>query len=78
MPGTLDRLGPGERGIVARLMLAPEQAASLTRLGLRPGTEILCLRRAPLGDPAVYRFRGTTAAIRKRDAAQVEIKMHNA
>ena len=83
MSGTLDHLGPGERGTVARLLLPPERAVSLTRLGLCPGTEVLCLRRTPLGDPVVYCFRGTTAAIRKRDAARVVLenakcKMHNA
>ena len=70
---TLAHLTPGERGTVAWLRLAPEQSAALSRLGLRPGTEVLCLRRTPLGDPTVYRFRGTDVAIRKREAERVVI-----
>ena len=71
MANSLDRLEPGEQGTVARLLLSPARAASLIRLGLRPGTEVLCLRRTPLGDPTVYRFRGTEAAIRRKDARKV-------
>ena len=67
----LDRLEPGETGWVLRLALPPERAAALTRLGLIPGTEIRCLRRAPLGDPAAYRFRGTVLALRRADAMRV-------
>ena len=74
MEERLDGLKPGEGGAVTRLVMAPDRAASLIRLGLRPGTEIRCLRRAPLGDPAVYRFRGTTAAIRQKDAREIVIK----
>ena len=71
---TLDRLGPGERGMVTRLLLSPRAASSLTRLGLGPGTEVLCLRRTPLGDPTVYRFRGTDVAIRRRDAEGIQLR----
>ena len=41
------------------------------RLGLIPGAGIACLRRVPLGDPAVYRFGGLTAAMRRGDAAGI-------
>ncbi len=73
MEMTLDRLKPGERGIVTLLLLSPREAGSLTRLGLGPSTEVLCLRRTPLGDPAVYRFRGTDVALRRRDAAGIQL-----
>lgn len=77
MPDTLDRLRPGERSVVERITLSPERAASLIRLGLRVGTEILCLRWTPLGDPTVYRFRGTDVAIRCRDAAGIQVTGDN-
>ena len=75
MARTLDGLKPGERGTVTRLLLAPERASSLARLGLGPGTEILCLRRTPLGEPTVYRFRGTDVALRRREAAGVQVRV---
>ena len=34
---------------------------------------VLCLRRLPLGDPAVYRWRGIDVALRRRDASRVEV-----
>ena len=70
----VDRLEPGEAGTVLRLALPPERAAALTRLGLVPGTAVICLRRSPLGDPAAYRWRETTVALRCRDAAEILVK----
>ena len=67
----LDRLEPGQRGPVLRLELPPSRAAAPARLGLIPGAGIACLRRVPLGDPAVYRFGGLTAAMRRGDAAGI-------
>ena len=43
------------------------------RLGLVPGTEVRCLRRLPLGDPAVYRWRDIDVALRNRDASRIEV-----
>lgn len=70
---TLADLGEGEKGTVVLLRLPPEQHRTLSRLGLIPGTEVLCLRRLPLGDPAVYRWRGTSIALRRRDASRIEV-----
>lgn len=69
----LDRLRAGERGTVLRLELPLSRAAALTRLGLLPGTGIVCLRISPLGDPAAYRFRGTDLALRRRTAARITV-----
>lgn len=74
---TLDQLRAGQRGSVVHIALSPERAASLIRLGLRVGTELLCLRRTPLGDPTVYRFCGTDVAIRRKDAAGIEVRSEN-
>ena len=70
----LSELQAGERGRVTELRLPPEQAGTLLRLGLLPGAEILCLRRCPLGDPTVYRFRGTDLALRRRETALIRIE----
>ncbi len=67
----LDCLRPGEGGIVTRV--DPALADALARLGLIPGTTLRCLRRCPLGDPAVYRFRATDLALRGRDAAKIRV-----
>lgn len=48
--------------------------AELARLGLIPGTRVTCLRRCPLGGPAVYRFRGGVYALRRADAAGIRVR----
>jgi ferrous iron transport protein A len=74
MGTVMSELREGERGTVLALRLPPERTAPLTRLGLLPGTEVLCLRRSPLGDPTAYRFRGTTVALRRQDCACISLK----
>lgn len=54
----------GDRGTRWRLM----------DLGLVAGTKVEVLRASPLGDPVVYRFRGTTVALRKPDADVVQVR----
>ena len=72
MSGTLADLREGDRAFIKHL--PPELRQTLSRLGLTPGTEVLCLRRLPLGDPAVYRWRGTSVALRNRDASRIMVK----
>ena len=68
---SLSSLRTGERGTVTRI--PPAQARSLSRLGLCPGTEVVCLRHLPLGDPTVYRWRDTSVALRRRDATHIKV-----
>lgn len=42
-------------------------------LGLVAGTIVEVLRFSPMGDPVLYRFRGTTIALRKADADLVRV-----
>lgn len=68
---TLADLREGEGAITERIPFA--LIRSLSRLGLVPGTEVLCLRRLPLGDPTVYRWSGISVALRRRDACRIEV-----
>ena len=70
----LDRLRAGERGTVLRLELPPSRAAALTRLGLLPGTGIVCLRISPLGDPAAFLICGSAVALRRADCRRIEVE----
>ena len=72
----LSALPEGARGILFRLELPPARAEALIRLGLIPGTELRCIRRSPFGDPTIYRFRGTSAALRRSDAERIIIKVY--
>jgi ferrous iron transport protein A len=47
----------------------------LLDLGLVPGTRVEVVRRSPLQDPVLYRFRSTQMALRNSDAAWVQVRL---
>ena len=49
-------------------------ADRLRELGFCAGTEISLERRAPLGDPVVYRLRGTRIALRRSEAGLIKVR----
>jgi ferrous iron transport protein A len=70
---TLDRLDPGERGIIARVNGSPGSVRRLMELGIVPGTVIEVVRRAPLGDPIELRVRSVHLALRREEAAFIHV-----
>lgn len=42
-------------------------------LGFVPGAEVVAIRRAPLGDPAVYRVFDAEICLRKAEAQHIEV-----
>jgi ferrous iron transport protein A len=71
----LATLATGARGLVVGLR-APDSALArrLGDLGFTPGTEVQVLRRAPLGDPVVYRIRDYEICLRDQQAQVVEVE----
>ena len=49
------------------------QGRRLEDLGMLAGTRVRVERRAPFGDPTIYEFRGARMAVRRVDAALVEV-----
>ena len=45
----------------------------LMTMGLIPGTRVEILNSAPLGDPIALRLRSYNLAMRRDDAAQIEV-----
>lgn len=45
----------------------------LMTMGLIPGTRVEILNSAPLGDPIAIRLRSYNLAMRRDDAAQIEV-----
>ena len=68
---TLDRLRPGQTGVVRRVEAPGDMGRRLLDLGLVPGAAVACVGRSPLGDPGAYRIREAVIAIRDRDARGV-------
>ena len=52
----------------------PAVARRLRDLGFLPGTAVRLVRRAPLGDPAVYALRGTQFCLRRSEAGAVRVR----
>ncbi len=47
----------------------------LMTMGLIPGTRVQILRSAPMGDPIALRVRSYNLAMRKDDAAKIQVEM---
>lgn len=71
---TLNRLIPGQRARVTRIMIGEELRRRLLSHGLTEGTCVCCLRRGPGGASALYRIRGSSLAIRSSDGGQIYVE----
>jgi len=69
----LSALKPGEVGRVASVDGDDVMALRLRDLGFWPDTRVECVRRAPFGDPAQFRLRGYTLALRVDEALRVNV-----
>ncbi len=61
-----------ERVVVKRVTSGPKKR--LLEMGLTPGTEIIVVRKAPLGDPIDVIVRGYQLSLRLREAECVEVE----
>ena len=48
-------------------------ASRLNQLGFRPKAQVDVIRRAPLGDPTIYRVQDTELCLRRREAQLIEV-----
>ncbi len=68
-------LNIGEEAVVAGYSDSTAPFVSqLMQLGLIPGTRFQLIRVAPLGDPIEIRFRGFSLALRRQEAAILELR----
>ena len=75
MLSPLSELQPGKRGIVRQLPEGQVTANRLREMGMLPGTEVMFVRRAPLGDPLEIRLRGYSLSLRSVDAAEILVEL---
>ncbi len=64
----------GQSGVVERIDLEEEISNHLAHLGFLPGTRVEVLRRAPAGDPTVYRIDGVEVGLRNETARHIVIE----
>jgi len=69
----LSEIAVGEFAVVASLELSPEIGDHLMHLGFLPEATIEVLRRAPAGDPTVYRVEGAEIALRRETARYIHV-----
>src|ERR1700761_7408363 len=65
----------GSAGVVESVDLPDEVSHYLAHLGFLPGTRVEILRRAPAGDPRVYRIDGVEVGLRNETAKHLVIAL---
>lgn len=70
----LDALEVGEQAQVVCLRAQGLLRRRLQDLGMTEGTRIEAVQVGPSGDPVAYSVRGTTLALRRRDAREIRVR----
>ena len=71
----LAQLPPGRRATIVGTLpeAAPVVTNRLRQLGFRPAAYVDVIRRAPLGDPTIYRVQDTELCLRRREARLIVV-----
>lgn len=67
----LTELPRGERAVIKELVSSDEMRRRLQDLGMIEGTEVECVGKSPLGDPAAFLIRGAVIALRSEDSDMI-------
>ena len=71
----LSDLRVGQSAILESLELPDKVSDHLAHLGFLPGANVEALRRAPAGDPTVYRIDGVEVALRQETARHITVEL---
>ena len=71
----LHLLRPGQRATITRINGISALRRRFIEMGIIKGETILIERHAPLGDPIEYFVKGYHLALRKEEAAQIEVTL---
>lgn len=74
MTKTLAQLAVGQSARITGLQLTGSRRIRLQELGFLPGSAVTALRESPFGDPVAYAVLDTVIALRRSEAAQIEIE----
>jgi ferrous iron transport protein A len=72
----LHLLQPGQRAVITRIGGSRPLRRRLVEMGILKGETILIERNAPLGDPVEYFIKGYHLALRKEEAAQIQVTLY--
>jgi ferrous iron transport protein A len=73
-PRTLEQLERGARAVVDSIGGERSFRRRLLEMGLIPGTPVILVNRAPLGDPLEIEIRSGRLSIRRHEAAMVWLR----
>ncbi|MBK9925507.1 MAG: ferrous iron transport protein A [Anaerolineales bacterium] len=71
----LHLLRPGQRATITKVNGASALRRRFVEMGIVKGETILIERNAPLGDPVEYFIKGYHLALRKEEAAFIEVSL---
>ncbi|HMV95377.1 MAG TPA: ferrous iron transport protein A [Anaerolineales bacterium] len=71
----LHLLQPGQRATIVQINGAGALRRRFVEMGIVRGETILIERNAPLGDPVEYFIKGYHLALRREEAAQIEVNL---
>ena len=74
MARTLSQLGVGQSARVTAVSLQGAKRVRMQELGFLPGALVTALQESPFGDPVAYAVLDTVIALRRSDAACIEIE----
>lgn len=72
----LHLLAPGQSATISRIGGTSALRRRFIEMGIVRGETILIERSAPLGDPIEYYIKGYHLALRKEEAALIEVILH--
>ena len=71
----LHLLQPGQKATITKINGASALRRRFVEMGILKGETILIERNAPLGDPVEYFIKGYHLALRKEEAAYIEVSL---
>ncbi|MHB0887327.1 FeoA family protein [Acidithiobacillus sp.] len=71
---TLEQINPGQCAVIQGISAGRELSRRMIALGLRPGSQLLVLRRAALHGPLQVRVGHTEIMIRRGEAAKIWVR----
>jgi len=75
MERKLSDLELGEKAVILKVVGTGSIRRRMLDMGLVKGTEIVVIRRAPLGDPIEFRLKGYNLSLRKEEAKNVFVRV---
>ncbi len=72
---TMAEMKPGEMGIVRKVSGTGNIKHRLIDMGVVPGSKVVVLKFAPLGDPIEIKIKNFDLSLRKSEAATIDVEV---